>query len=67
MLHFLFFTIPGPVPCGHWYYGRVILVQWVSVGWWLQLTVNILALLLQMVNFKWLTIFSIVVKHVLLV
>ena len=36
-----------------------------QVKWWLQLTVNILALLLQMVNFKWLTIFSIVVKHVL--
>ena len=83
---FVLFTIPGPVPCGQWYYGRVILVQWVSMGLWLQLTprparhfrrshptrrrppaVNILAFLLLMVNFKWLTIFSIVVKHVLLV
>ena len=35
------------------------------VAGWLQLTVNILAFLLLMVNFKLLTIFSIVVKHVL--
>ena len=33
--------------------------------WWLQLAVNILAFLLLMVNFKWLTIFSIVVIHIL--
>ena len=60
-LYFLLFLVPFHVVSG-----TVILVQWVSVGWWLQLTVTILAFLLLMVNFKWLTIFSIVVKHVLL-
>ena len=39
-------------------HGHIILVQRDSMGWWLELTtVNILAFLLLMVNFKWLTIF----------
>ena len=34
------------------------------MGWWLQLTINILAFLLLMVNFKWLTIFTCVAVRV---